>query len=240
VPTSSLPRTDGSKTSFIQFSTQSVPSSKAAKPSSACLLGNICKAASQELQSPPSNERISFRHAFLSSLQDKTAFAITSCFEASVKQCHMALFPNSPISISAEDVSQDNPPTTVHDDLHDPLQSQQNSLNDTHPLARIASFPTLPPHATNSSLLSTSHPLPPVAPSPTSNHSMRLRTRSSSLPPSFDAAPSSLNVQSVKAFFESQRRLPRRKGCGLGGSWGKLGVGGCVFLVLCACFLFSK
>ncbi len=139
----------------------------------------------------------------------------TSCFEASVKQCHMALFPNSPISISAEDVSQDNPPTTARDDLYDPLQSQQNSLNDNHPLARIASPPTHPSHATTSSLLSTSHPPPPVAPSPTSNHSMRLRTRSSSLPPSFDAAPSSLNVQSVRSFFESQRRLPRRKAAGL-------------------------
>ncbi len=171
----------------------------------------ICKAASQELQSPPSNERISFRHAFLSALQDKTAFAITSCFEASVKQCHMALFPNSPISIFSEDVSLDNPPNNDRDDLCDSLPSQQNSLNETHPLARVVSLPTLPLHATNSSLLSTPHPLPPVAPPPTSIHSMRLRTRSSSLPPSFDAPPSSLTAQSVKAFFESQRRWPRRK-----------------------------
>jgi hypothetical protein len=62
----------------------------------------ICNTASQQLQSPLSNERISFRHAFLSALQDKTAFAITMCFEASMKEFHLALFSNSSLSISAK------------------------------------------------------------------------------------------------------------------------------------------
>ena len=52
--------------------------------------------------------------------------------------------------------------------------------------------------------------LPPAAPLPPSNHSMRLRVRSSSLPPSLDAASSPSGVHSVKAFFDSLRRGPRR------------------------------
>jgi hypothetical protein len=111
----------------------------------------ICNSASQQLHSPPSNERISFRHAFLSALQDKTAFAITSCFEASVKELYMATFPNSTISISAENISRDDPPHNFVDNTQDdqppPQALQCNSLNDNHPLSRLALPPNSPSHS---------------------------------------------------------------------------------------------
>ena len=170
----------------------------------------ICSAASQQLQSPPSNERISFRHAFLSALQDKTAFAITSCFEASVKELHMAMFPNSAISISAADVSRDDPLPDSFDNPHDlpPGQlSQQPPSTDIHPLSRT----TLPPNSATLSTISALLP-PPLAavPRPASNHSMHLRVRSSSSTPMFADAPAS-HAQSVKAFFDSHRSGSRRR-----------------------------
>ena len=170
----------------------------------------VCNAASQQLQSPPSNERISFRHAFLSALQDKTAFAITSCFEASVKELHMALFPNSSISISAADASLDDPPFDLVDDFHNSLSTQaaQHSLaNDTHPLSRVA----LPLNSILHPITSALSPLPPPAElRPASNHSMHLRARSSSSPPSLVSAQSP-RAQSVKAFLDSHRSGSRRK-----------------------------
>jgi hypothetical protein len=177
----------------------------------------ICNAASQQLQSPPSNERISFRHAFSSALQDKTAFAITSCFEASVKELHMALFPNSSISISAANISLDDPSPDLFDSAHDLSSAQvlfSPCSNDVHPLSRpvLPSISALRP--TTSALLS---PPFPAVPRPASNHSMHLRVRSSSSPPTFANAPTS-HAQSVKAFLDSHRSGPRRKvGSAVGG-----------------------
>jgi hypothetical protein len=178
----------------------------------------ICNAASQQLQSSPSNERISFRHAFLSALQDKTAFAITSSFEAFIKERHMMIFPNSSISVSSENVSQSNTPSNFCEDSQNPLITQHSS-SDTHPLARLITPPTLLPLTPSSALPPL---LPPAAPPPASNHSMCLRVRSSSLPPSLDAASSLSGVHSVKAFFDSLRRGPRR---GMGSA--SVAVAGC-------------
>jgi hypothetical protein len=71
----------------------------------------ICKAASTELMEPLSHEKISFRHAFLSSLQDKTAFLITARFETALKEAHASMFPLSQ-NESPELVQYSDPPST--------------------------------------------------------------------------------------------------------------------------------
>jgi hypothetical protein len=96
----------------------------------------ICKAASIELMEPPSNEKISFRHAFLSSLQDKTAFLITSCFETSLKEAHASMFP----------LSHNEPPNPIQ--YSDPSNTP-GCLFDSQPTPsppRPPPNPTVPPH----------------------------------------------------------------------------------------------
>lgn len=104
----------------------------------------ICKAASTELIEPPSHEKISFRHAFLASLQDKTAFLITSRFEQSLKEIHATLFPHA-------------------------QQELFHSVQYSEPLDRPSSFiesqPTPSPPPPHFSPPSPSHPLAPQNPS---------------------------------------------------------------------------
>jgi hypothetical protein len=99
----------------------------------------ICKAASVELFEPPSHEKVSFRHAFLSSLQDKTSFILTSRFETSLREAHASLFP----------LAQPEPfgppqyavPVIAHASLFDsqptpsPPPSQPDTTRRPHPLA---------------------------------------------------------------------------------------------------------
>ena len=99
----------------------------------------ICKAASTELQEAPSHEKIAFRHAFLSSLQDKTAFVITSRFETALKEAHAALFPLSQTDPHGPAQYSDPPSTSGY--LFDtqptpsPPRAHPESTTHSHPLA---------------------------------------------------------------------------------------------------------
>ena len=103
----------------------------------------ICKAASTELLEPPSHEKISFRHAFLSSLQDKTASMITQCFETTLKEAHASLFPLAQPEIYA-------PPPALYSEL---------------PHSSISLFDSQPSASPPSPSLSQPHPLAPTNPS---------------------------------------------------------------------------
>ncbi len=103
----------------------------------------ICKAASTELFEPPSHEKISFRHAFLSSLQDKTASMITQCFETTLKEAHASLFPLAQPEIYA-------PPPALYSEL---------------PHSSISLFDSQPSASPPPPSLSQPHPLAPTNPS---------------------------------------------------------------------------
>ncbi len=101
----------------------------------------ICKAASTELVEPPSSEKISFRHAFLSSLQDKTAFLITTRFETVLKEAHASLFPLSHAGLSAPSLYSDpSMPLSLNFDSSvtpSPPRPPRDLTTQAHPLAPV-------------------------------------------------------------------------------------------------------
>jgi hypothetical protein len=156
----------------------------------------VCKAASTELMEAPSHEKISFRHAFLSSLQDKTAFLITSQFEATLREAHSNLFPLA--HLEAPNFHQYSEPPHAHSSLFDsqapssPSSSQHEPATDTHPLA-----------PQNTSLLNSTRVFtssPPPQPAPTSITASRRQ-----LAPS---TSSSLHSQPAVKSYPTTRDFP--------------------------------
>ena len=123
----------------------------------------ICKAASTELAEPPSSEKISFRHAFLSSLQDKTAFLITTRFETTLKEAHASLFPLSQTGLAGPVQYSDMPVAS-------------NSIFDSQP---TPSPPRPTPEPT-----SHPHPLAPRDPSTLTSTLIPISNSTSQPPPS--------------------------------------------------------
>lgn len=158
----------------------------------------ICKAASTELQEAPSHEKISFRHAFLSSLQDKTASLITSRFETTLKEAHAAMFPLSQPALPGP-VQYSDPPSTSRylfdtQPTPSPPRPLPESITLPHPLAPRApsSFSsTLLSQATASQTLCNIHAdgasaSGATAPRPQLTYSSRNDTRA---PPSLPITP---------------------------------------------------
>lgn len=132
----------------------------------------ICKAASIELVVPPSHEKISFRHAFLASLQDKTAQLITTRFETSLKELHASIFPLAQSELF-HSTQYSDPPTRTG-----PLFDSQLTSPPSHSPPRLVSSPLphpLAPHhppslqLIHASTHSDSCPLPPQTMSQQSN-----------------------------------------------------------------------
>jgi hypothetical protein len=129
----------------------------------------LCKAASTELMEAPSHEKISFRHAFLSSLQDKTAFLITAQFEATLREAHSNLFPLT--HLETFNSHQYSEPPQAHSLLFD-SQASSSSSSSQHELTS-ESHPLAPRNASllNSTRVITSLPSP--QPTTTSTNASR-------------------------------------------------------------------
>jgi hypothetical protein len=153
----------------------------------------ICKAASEELREPPSKDKISFRHTFLSALQDKTAFTITSCFETHLKESHAALFPTANLDLFNQSRLYAELPLEPRP-LHDSLPSSSPPPvhpDPSHPLAS-------PPQARIVPLAQSakSSAVPPAAPAPLESRMARathpVHELPTSLPPAIFISDSSL------------------------------------------------
>ncbi len=203
----------------------------------------VCKAAASELTEPPSHEKISFRHAFLSSLQDKTAFILTSCFESSLKEVHSALFPSAQIDFIAPPRLYSNlvdPPPFLTDSQQpvSPPPEPESPTSSAHPLASRRN-----PHSTlllDQPDTTPSPPLRTLRRSSRQRHPPRREEHTSDTPPSIlspttargpratavDSPPPTTSTSTRPAFPASASVLFRiRAGVGRGTSVGGRGKG---------------
>ena len=150
-----------------------------------------------------------FRHAFLSSLQDKTAFLITARFETALKEAHASMFPLSHNELP--NLVQYSDPPSIPGYLFDsqptpsPPRPPPNPTSPLHPLAPrdpSSLSSTLLPYAPADSRRRSQRLLPPAAPT---NVEILRKPPTYSLPPppvhaSVPSATPSARARSTSAY----------------------------------------